>query len=397
MARKRKRRERRLPEAPAAVAPKERYLVLDSTRGLMLVQMLLNHLMWIVPFYIPIQVVTLNLSSAQGFLFISGCLAGIVYGAKPKTGAGLVKKAWFRAFEIYAYQLTAVILASGWVLLHLVLKDGLVYFSSEVPHLYVDPRWAVGLSAALLNQPGFIDILPLYIGFMLLLPLGIAALRRNLWWLVLLISFGAWAASGTIDLPLRPAFLAELAPLLALNPGYFDFSAWQLVFFLGLVLGFQHVHRGWRVEGPWWLTISVLAAVLGISVIRNGLFGAPDEVALGIADSVDKPELGWLRLLHFMLFVYLFAWAARRRPGWLTFRWLTFLGQHSLQVYAFHAVLIYALKPLLLDLHYFDGNDGLAYLVVAGAVVSLTIPAWIHRRYRQAAMHSSEVEKSSSQ
>ena len=65
MARKRKRRERRLPEAPAAVAPKERYLVLDSTRGLMLVQMLLNHLMWIVPFYIPIQVVTLNLSSAQ--------------------------------------------------------------------------------------------------------------------------------------------------------------------------------------------------------------------------------------------------------------------------------------------------------------------------------------------
>jgi peptidoglycan/LPS O-acetylase OafA/YrhL len=79
---------------------------------------------------------------------------------------------------------------------------------------------------------------------------------------------------------------------------------------------------------------------------------------------------------------YLITCFGIRFPNLLKWRWLSYLGQHSLQVFTFHLVLLYAIIPLYNNLII---PAGWAWIITADMVIlsTLTLPAWLHVRYRE--------------
>jgi peptidoglycan/LPS O-acetylase OafA/YrhL len=78
------------------------------------------------------------------------------------------------------------------------------------------------------------------------------------------------------------------------------------------------------------------------------------------------------------------AFPAARRAGALLnrlFRWrfLTFLGKHSLQVYAYHVVVVYVV--LGFDARIGPFSETTKTLIALAAIVSLIVPAWVHANW----------------
>ena len=95
-----------------------------------------------------------------------------------------------------------------------------------------------------------------------------------------------------------------------------------------------------------------------------------------------------MRLLNFLAMVYvvagLIAWHKRfgvfkllALPG----RWLAFLGQHSLQVFAFHLVVLYCYIPF----RWGDWalSDNQKWVALVFFLASLSLPALWHKAYLQ--------------
>jgi hypothetical protein len=103
---------------------------------------------------------------------------------------------------------------------------------------------------------------------------------------------------------------------------------------------------------------------------------------------IGRDNLSWLRLTNFLAFVYVIAGVIvlHRRYNVLKLlawpaRWLGFLGQHSLQVFAFHLVVLYCYIPFRWGDWAFTDNQ--KWLVLVVFLASLTLPALWHKAYLQ--------------
>ena len=99
----------------------KRIAALDSIRGLLLLLMTINHLIWISGGYSLIQTVTLQplgqFGAAECFVFISGLLAGAIYSRESLTNIQTITKAWHRAFGIYRYHIGCLFIVFIWILI----------------------------------------------------------------------------------------------------------------------------------------------------------------------------------------------------------------------------------------------------------------------------------------
>jgi len=306
-----------------------RDLRFDSVRGLMLVFMTVNHLpsSWRVLTDQSVGICT----AAEGFVFLSGLLAGMVYTRKRrKLGAAELHVATRRRTNtIYWWHVGSFLAALGAVQL-----TGAVcgFCSNTAPQLfYSHPLWAIGLGSTLLYQPGMLDILPLYCCLVAILPFVLTALETGRRGLLLAVSFGLWlAVQGSPPI--------DGAPLYPIHVGTFNLFAWQFLFILGVVIGHD------RVSNPRpQLTIryGLIAGAAAIAVfgwgIRHMQWRAPWPLRLyGI--SLNKPSLGFLRLADFAAVAYLLAIIGSVWPRLLRWPPLAFLGQHSLAVVAVQSV-----------------------------------------------------------
>jgi peptidoglycan/LPS O-acetylase OafA/YrhL len=109
--------------------------------------------------------------------------------------------------------------------------------------------------------------------------------------------------------------------------------------------------------------------------IRHEIF-FDESVAETVKDFAKRRHLRPLRLANFAALAYVTARLAASRPRWLEWRWLAYLGQHSLQVFAFSVATAYAGQSAR------GADDGVQVLTALGVVASLTLPAWVHARYR---------------
>src|SRR5262245_52162200 len=133
-------------------------------------------------------------SAAEGFLFLSGLVMGIVYRplvARVGLGAATAK-ALRRALLIYALTVGATI---GFM----ALSTGLGLPWSE----NADPLAAAPAVAELRRTYYLTDVLMLYTVLIALAPLAFALLRARLTWLLLAVSWGIWGVHQLhpIDLP----------------------------------------------------------------------------------------------------------------------------------------------------------------------------------------------------
>ncbi|MEF7613217.1 OpgC domain-containing protein [Aquincola sp. MAHUQ-54] len=327
-----------------AVDTGRRLWELDALRGLMLVLMTVTHLPTRLasPLGQPLGFV----SAAEGFVLLSAFMAGMVYTARERREGGSAMSEAFlkRALKIYACQiallvfLMTVIAVLGWITGQEAI-DNLIGF-------YLDRPLAALLSGLLLiYSPPLLDILPIYIVFMLASPvLLLHGLHRG-WGGILTVSVLLWFAAQ-FDLGL---FVYETASAIAPIPvpfqqtGAFEIWGWQFLWVLGLWMGSAQADA--RPDTPptvfprWMVHTAIGIALIGF-VWRHVIGQTPFPGQPQLAPLLDKWHLGPLRVFNFFALLVLamhFAPFLRRHLPRLPV--LETLGRASLPVFCAHLVL----------------------------------------------------------
>ena len=311
-------------------------------------------------------------STAEGFVFLSGLVAGLVYTrrAARQSEGELRQHAWQRAREIYTFHLCSFAIVFAGLLL---LTSFTEVVSATSPALFFDePATALFLGSLLLYQPGLLDILPMYCGFMIVLPTVLAGLRTRRWGWLAATSLGLWLLA---QVGLRESIQEWLAVFGPVNLGAFDVLAWQILFIGGVFLGHY-----WAVSPRPILSFrpAMLGLCLAVAVplwmLKNEYFSTGILPTGLLWAWADKSRLAPLRLLNFVVIAYLIAAVGAYRPRLFIIRPLVFLGQHSLPVFACEASICLFLltQPQLATT--FAGRT----MTALGMVVVLFVIAWVH-------------------
>lgn len=311
---------------------KRRDTRLDAIRGVLLIIMAAVHVP--TPLSHLLQEPFGFTSAAEGFIFLGAALAGYVYG-KSHVQAGwtvMSGKVWARARWVYFIHLAMLVPA---VALAWVASNRLAPLANQFHDFLAHPWGSLVLMPLLLHQPPLFDILPLYVIFLGLTPLLLAAARRRGWGIVLAVSALGWLMA---QFKLDARVLGDPSRLLPLRLGSFDLAAWQFLWVAGLAVGetaFRRplIRREWR---PGLGAVSLVIVLVGL-LSRHGLW--PQAwFSQDLYLWMDKWTLGPLRLLNFAAWVaLLLAWNPALLPPLLSP--VALLGRHSLAVFSFHVPL----------------------------------------------------------
>src|ERR1700761_9270869 len=159
---------------------------LDALRGLFLVWMTLTHL--------PTRFSELVnqpfgfVSSAEGFVFLSAMLVATLYIHKvAEDDSGVRTKLWKRALKIYGYHL--IMLAMVFTLVAAFAAHTHRAAIYNLVNFYLaHPVTAIVGSLLLIYCPPLLDILPMYVTFLLVTPYVLSWAVRRGWTAILLLS-----------------------------------------------------------------------------------------------------------------------------------------------------------------------------------------------------------------
>lgn len=373
---------------------------IDALRGLMLVLMTLTHLPTRLasPMGQPFGYV----SAAEGFVLLSAYMAGWVYARRQRReGEEKMQRAFLqRAWKIYCCQ-TALLL----FLFSVVAAIGVIVHQPAVTNLlgyYFDkPLTAFFSGLLLIYSPPLLDILPMYVLFMVISPLLLLHGASSRGWLVILVgSCLVWLAAQFglgewLYRLLENVSGARLPPFQ--QTGSFALLAWQFLWVIGLWMGAVQA-SGEPIAGrfPTWMVRTAVTIALAGFIARHVVGQSPFESMPEIALLFDKWGLRPLRLINLLALVVVVmhygpSWAARLRQA----RWLETLGTASLPVFCAHLVVtLLALaffgeptpdRPLHVDAAILIGSFAALY-AVAGVSAALDRRAsreqqrWAQRR-----------------
>lgn len=316
--------------------PSGRDLRVDFFRGLALATIFVNH----VPGNFLESVTHRNFGfsdATEVFVFLAGYAAALAYFSveRSKSLLYLWAKAWRRAFDLYAAHLLAV--ALGIAILagaSLHLGDGRFLEWIGLAGLFEKtPESLLGI-AALGFQPGYFNVLPMYIGLLLLLPLLLILRAR--------IGVGALLAFSAGLYVLTQAFAWNLPNWPGDGGWYFNPLAWQLLFAIGLGVGWA-VRQGRVMVGfhPWLYAAASLYVLLALAMKLAAYYPQPGDLPLPFfLYGQDKTFMTLPRVLHLLALVYLVAylprsWFARLNPTGA----ITVMGRNALPVFVAGSVL----------------------------------------------------------
>ena len=323
--------------------PVTRLNELDALRGLMLVLMTLTHLPTRLssPLGQPFGYV----SAAEGFVLLSAYMAGLVYGrTAQKHGIDAMASAfWRRAFKVYACHVAILLF-----LFTVIAFVGLKVEQDAVKNLmsfYLDQPGAAFLTGTtLLYKPPLLDILPMYVLFMLASPWLMGYGLRRGWGGVMALSIGLWVlAQFGLGQWVYDWTIGAVGGRLPFNEtGSFAVFAWQFLWVMGLWMGASRSEKDAApfVFPRWAVTLCLAIALLGFAW-RHGVGQVP--FAYGVTANIvfDKWQLGPMRMINlFALTVLVIRFApmlVSLRPRWA---FLETLGSASLPVFAAHLVIV---------------------------------------------------------
>ena len=314
-------------------ATKQRDVRLDALRGLFLIIMAAVHVP--TPLSHVFQDPLGCNGAAEGFIFLSACLAGRVYGKSFLQGgwAAMSQKTWKRTRLIYLAHVGVLIPAT---LIIWALASKAPPLANHFADFLVHPLASLALMPLLMHQPPLFDILPLYVIFLAATPWLLMFGRRYGWGILLVPSALGWLVA---QFGWDARLMGDPARLLPLRWGAFDFLAWQFLWMCGVALGEKSL-RG-PIFNPRW---RLPAGIVGLIIVLAGLywrwgFQAPANCPLYVW--MDKWTLGPLRLLCFGGWTaLLIAW--NPHPRQILLAPTALLGRHSLGVFSFHLPLVIA-------------------------------------------------------
>ncbi len=324
--------------------PRPRRWELDALRGLMLILMLSTHLptRYATPFGQPFGFV----SAAEGFVALSAYMAGMIYTQRAaREGLAVMHHAFLRrALVVYACQAACLLfLFSVIAVLGVTLQQHAV---SDLMWFYLqEPVTAFWSSLLLIYNPPLLDILPLYVMFMLISPAVLVYGLKRGWTGILVTSGVLWFFSlfGLSEWLYNLTYSLTGLTVPYKETGAFETFSWQLLWIFGLWMGARHacVPREERGAFPKPVVWGAIAVVVTCFVWRHTTGQSPFPDGSPINFLFDKWHLGPLRLLDFfsmvVLLIHFEAWLKKHIPRP---HWLETMGAASLPVFCAHLVIV---------------------------------------------------------
>lgn len=396
-----------------------RYGIIDGLRGFFLVFMLINHLVFEGGYWM-LRVNHNQLAfveDAQGFVFLSGLMIGLVYGRKMlrqgyAAGSRMIRA---RAFELYRYAIGIVLAV---LVARLVLPyAGQLWFNWLGDTSLTGDPLRLAAIATFLFQPTIMDILPQYVIYMLVAP--------PIVWLCLNGHVAKVAAGSALlwfvgQLGLHHLVTDPLSAWITSSDGQgirtgFNLLGWQIVFFSGAAIGalmaseridWQGLLRPDRTLLPWICLVTCLMLLPLRVTTAHGLL--PPDVAAKVATLEIRADFSLIYLVNFSAAALGLAWlliagAEHRRPAvrrlatglraFFSLGPLRLLGRHSLHVYVWHVAIVYAV-------YYLDQaspplSQGAKTLIALVGLALLPLPALWRERARPATSARAPVPLSS--
>jgi hypothetical protein len=356
----------------------ERDLRLDFFRGLALFCIFFDHLPNNILADFTLQSVMFA-DAAEVFILISGYTAGMVYGRAMERQGFLVAgvRTYRRVWQLYVAHvflfmvfLAVVAYSEGALNKSLYAEEfGATSFLNE-------PGLALVQALMLQFQPAFMDILPLYIMLLAILPFVLLGFRS---WpgIICLGSFVLWLA---VQFDNRIALAAYPGPdrVWFLNP-----FAWQTLFLLGAWFGWRNIRGGVSLLSSRWLFWLAAAFSLSAFLIRFNwtLHDFYDPIPVLVSAKLlwpflSKTNLGILRLANVLAVALV---VANLIP--IQARFLTSSAAWPFLVCGRNSLYIFCLGILLSVLGHFVLNEffgGLAMqfaVSLAGAAIMIAVAA----------------------
>lgn len=347
---------------PNVASGTNRFLVLDTLRGLMLVLLAFDHYGGAIRnvTYEPLGFV----SAAEGFIFLAGLMLGLLYVKKMAATPRLVtEKLLGRTFKIY---LTYVAVSLIFLVTVSVSPWYAAAWQDLLPLGFRADLTTVARTLLVVHQTDFLGILPLYVMLFLAAPLLLRLFARGHARAVLIVSTLLYLVQ-----PLGPdAFFDTL-----FADTLYNVFTWNILFVFGIFFGYRYREGTLRLSYRPRYLVTALAVAATLFVLRELMrFGVLGDYGYWLKLAFTRDYLSPLRLFNVALLAYLLFGLAQLRPQWLQNRWLSFLGQHSLYVFAWHGVVLYFVWP------YMGGFNRELESVLF--VAALSVPAWLHQAWR---------------
>ena len=339
------------PATPAITPPSNavmgRRLELDAARGLMLVWITLTHLPTAASAYVnqPFGFV----SAAEGFIFLSALFTGRIYFrlAEHDGYQAMTHRLWARTVRLYCYH--ALLLAFAFLVAVPIASRGNRPGLHNLLDFYfmAGPTRSVIEAFLLIYRPPLLDILPMYIIFLMFTSAALLLARRIGWKPILWTGFSLWAlAQFGLRVDAYKVASKIIPAHIPLNEmGSFDLWAWQFLWIAGVWLGVRWAQNNLPIEK--WAKGALIPSVLIAAAcfvlrraIEHGLRLGPTEFLF------DKWHLGPLRLLDFAAVAMLLI-VTQSLWKFLAIRPLVLMGQSSLQVFCVHLLCCFAGLTLL--------------------------------------------------
>jgi hypothetical protein len=349
-----------------------RRLELDAARGLMLVWITLTHLPTAASAYVnqPFGFV----SAAEGFIFLSALFTGRIYFrlAEHDGYKAMTLKLWSRTLRLYVYH--ALLLIFAFLVAVPIASRGNRPGLHNLLDFYfmAGPKRSVIEAFLLIYRPPLLDILPMYIIFLMFTPGALLLARRIGWKPILWTGFALWAlAQFGLRVDAYKVAAKVIPAHIPLNEmGSFDLWAWQFLWIVGVWLGVHLAQNNLPIE-KWAKRAVIPAASIAVAcfvvrrAIEHGLRLGPTEFLF------DKWHLGPLRLVDFTAVAMLLVVTQRIwKP--LAVGPLVLMGQSSLQVFCVHLLCCFAGLTLLGNASMLSGWKQIALLTGTFAAMLLT-------------------------
>lgn len=356
----------------------KRRIEIDAARGAMLVWMTLTHLPTLLTPWVnqPFGYI----SASEGFIFLSALFTGRIYfRLLERDGAcTMTWKLFLRALRLYRYHVVLLLAAFMVVARFAISGHNQNLYNLLDFYFAAGPARAIGDAVLLVYRPPLLDIIPLYLIFLLLSPLTLIVAARIGWRFVLGVSLAVWLLA---QFGLRQALYGFAAHHLGLRiplneMGAFNLWAWQFMWILGMSCGARWAKDDLPVE-KWARRVWIPAAfvVAALLAVRYSELRGLDLAAWSVL--FDKWHLGAVRLIDFAaIAALLIRFQSAVKP--LAVRPLVLMGQASLQVFCAHFVFCFIGLGLMGGAERIVGWAQLALIV--GTFAALLLVAKIFAR-----------------
>ena len=356
----------------------ERDVRLDLFRGIGLFMIFLDHIPEDVVSWLTLRNYGFS-DAAEFFVFISGYLAGYIYGpiVRGRHFLAAAKRLWLRAWQMYVAHILLFLTFTAQIARTIRKFDNPMYADEfNVRNFLEHPDVLIGQALTLRYKPVDLDVLPLYISLIVASPLIL------------------WCAVRRPNLTLAGSVLLYLAArIFDLNfasypPGttwYFNPFAWQMLFVFAIWCGVGAASQikallqsriVFSIAVAWILFALVIVMTWHSSFLESLI---PKWMMKAIYP-IDKTDLDMLRFTHFLALAVVVTRYIPRDWAFLNTKWaypFILCGRHSLPIFCLGVFLSFGAHWILVQ--YTRGVwEQLA--VSVGGMCIMVIAAWLLER-----------------